>query len=921
MTAKPAMRARADGAIRGLRAWLRDTNGLVVAVTGSVLAAYLLWLVLTPRGPHRLLIANVANVPLDLAAGISALLTSRARSLNARTRQAWFWCALAFFADGTGNLGWLIQENLLGAVPSPSWADIGYLAFYPLCMYALLRFPRWRRGWEESLKFWLDVGIVMVAGGTVIWYVLLAPALESPSAGVLDTILSFAYPLGDLVLVFGCAVVLMRRSPPESRLPIMLLGAGGLALLLADLLYGWAEMRGNGYHSGTWIDIWFQLSGLLWFSAAQYQRWRTRRPALSIAGRQEASPDVSLLPYVAIPMGYAVLLLVALPHWSRTLAGVVLAVLALTALVVMRQFTAVHENQRLLAERAAREARFRSLVQNSSDVIIVIDGAGVIQFCSPAVTRVFGWDSDALTGKKVFEVGHGDDETLLRNFLRQVSAQEGATASAVWRLRHASGDWRYVETVATCLLADPAVGGIVMNTRDVSERTALEQELTHQVYHDALTGLVNRVRFRAQVERALQQAGEVPASVAVLFLDLDNFKTVNDSLGHAEGDRLLREVATRLLSATRGSDIVARLGGDEFALLLEKVTSDEQAVVVAERIISGLRRPFTLDAAEVNVSASIGIARGREGQGTTELLRNADVAMYVAKRHRTGRYMIFEPEMHSEIRDRMALEADLRHAVERAEFTVEYQPIVNLGTGEIAGAEALVRWQHPTRGAISPVEFIPIAEDSGLIVPLGRIVMTTACRDAARWVAADSRPFSLTVNISGKQLQSSLADDLALALDDSGLPAASLLLEITESVVMRNTESMLAKLHALKGLGVQLAIDDFGTGYSSLAYLQRFPIDVLKIDKTFVDHMGSDDSGGSLSRTVVALGNALGLRTVAEGVERVEQVAALRAIGCDYAQGYYFSVPVRAAEMDALLAANRSRSPAARKLAMSAEAA
>jgi diguanylate cyclase (GGDEF)-like protein len=395
-----------------------------------------------------------------------------------------------------------------------------------------------------------------------------------------------------------------------------------------------------------------------------------------------------------------------------------------------------------------------------------------------------------------------------------------------------------------------------------------------------------------------------------MFLDLDSFKRVNDSMGHAEGDRLLSEVARRLLKATRGSDVVARLGGDEFAVLLEKVHTNEQAEIIGERIIAGMRQPFALEGGEVAPTTSIGIARGREGQGATELLRNADVAMYVAKRHRAGRYMFFEPEMHAEVRDRISLEGDLRRALDDDQLTLAYQPIFHLASGRIRGVEALVRWEHPTRGALSPASFIDVAEESGLIVPLGRVVLAKACRDMAGWShhLDDDTRFTLAVNISGKQLHATLTNDVAEVLRNTGVAPSSLLLEITEGVVMRDTEATLQRLHALKSLGVRLAIDDFGTGYSSLAYLQRFPIDVLKIDKSFVNHLGlgSGAQGASIAKTIVALGGALSLATVAEGVEREDQVEALRALGCDFVQGYHFSRPVGVAQITAMLAADQN---------------
>jgi diguanylate cyclase (GGDEF)-like protein len=458
---------------------------------------------------------------------------------------------------------------------------------------------------------------------------------------------------------------------------------------------------------------------------------------------------------------------------------------------------------------------------------------------------------------------------------------------------------------------------------DVTERRRLEAELTHQAYHDALTGLANRARFSERVGVALARPGRRPEEVAVLFLDVDHFKAVNDSLGHEAGDVLLRAVAQRLLEATRGSDTVARLGGDEFAVLLENVRTDHDAVIVAERILAAMRPGVALGrpdaegdgARAVRVGTSVGIARARGGEEADALLRHADLAMYTAKRDGRGRFALFEPAMHAAAVERLELDADLRASLERLEaapsrasdggdghdFHLVYQPVVELATGRVVAAEALLRWRHAQRGLVPPAVFIPVAEETGLIGSLGRWVLEAACRQAAAW--GDRGPV-VSVNLSGRQL-----DDPALvagvegALAAAGLAPRRLTLEITESVVMRRTDATLERLRALKALGVRLAIDDFGTGYSSLSYLQRFPVDVLKIDKSFVDGVASEAHDAALARTIVALGTTLGLRTVAEGIETEDQQAALLALGCTYGQGYFFARPLPAGAFGALVRA------------------
>ena len=898
-----------------MREWLRDRNGKLAALAVAGFVAYLVWLFF--GGPaHRVLIANLANLPFELAGAVSAFAAWRHPALSARTRRAWLFVALAMLADGAGNVMWLVYENVFGLRPETSWADAVYICYYPLMMAGLLTFPMERRSRAELAKFWLDAGTVMLAGGIVIWHIIFAPALQAEHTDTLAMLLSIAYPVGDLALLYGSAAVMLRMAHGNSRGAVQLLAFAGVLFFLGDVVYGYQVLRDNSYTSGTWVDIGWQAPGLLWILSAQLQRWRADNMPEASARRSSRDGRVSVLPYFAIAVGYALLFFVARPVWSEKLGSVMIAVVVLTAVVITRQVAAVWENTRLLAERTAREARFRSLVQHSSDVITVVNDQGTTQYMSPAVKQVFGWRSDEALGRRLSDLVHPDDAPLVATLLTDASISPGATATAIIRIRHARGEWRHIETIATGLLHDPTVGGIVLNTRDVSERVVLEAELTHQAYHDPLTGLVNRGRFRLLVEHALNRDSAPREHIAVLYLDLDGFKAINDSFGHSDGDQMLIETGARLRNATRGGDTVARLGGDEFAILLEKVHNDSEAIIIADRVTAAMRRPFKLRGGEVVASASIGIARGDVAENADELLRNADVAMYVGKRGQKGSYMVFRPEMYAAVRDRLQLENELRRDIERGNLTLAFQPIIDIDTERVAGVEALVRWPHEERGLLPPSEFIPLAESSGLIVPLGRWVLREACRLGASWrmMLPSGVPFSIAVNISGEQLQSAeITDDLVAALERSGLPPSYLMLEITESTVARDGDGALNRLRTLKALGVQLAIDDFGMGYSSLSSLERFPVDVLKIDKSFVSHVGAEESRRSLARMIVALGDALSLKTIAEGVERPEQAAALSAMGCAYAQGYYYSRPVSPAEITAMIQRGRFGGVASRR--------
>jgi diguanylate cyclase (GGDEF)-like protein/PAS domain S-box-containing protein len=593
-------------------------------------------------------------------------------------------------------------------------------------------------------------------------------------------------------------------------------------------------------------------------------------------------------------------------------AGALLYPISVVGLVVLRQLLKVSESRRrtrsletaMLAAQA-REEHYRSLVAGSSDVLTICDADGTIRFISPALRRIFGYEIEALVGTPLGELVHPDDQLRVRAEVRAAVAEPGEPVLIQCRYRHADGRWRDVEAVLTNHLAHPSIAGLVFNTRDVSERADLERALTHQAFHDPLTGLANRSLFRDRVRHALALSARSRRGIAVLFLDLDGFKAINDTLGHATGDRLLGSVAGRLQHVLRPGDTVARLGGDEFAVLLEDLDGMHVAQHVARRCIDELHTAFAVDGREVFIGVSIGLALAEHGDDADELLRNADLAMYRAKALGKNRCEMFEPGMHHAAIERMAIEGDLRHAVARDELALHYQPVVELGTGRIVGVEALLRWHHPERGLVGPADFIGVAEESGLIVPIGRWVVTEACRQVARWQRDTGLALRLSVNISARQLQAPrLAEHVARTLRTSGLPAEDLVLEITESMLVDDAERTIAKLHLLRELGVRLAVDDFGTGYSSLNYLRRLPVDVLKIDRSFVTGIGTESELTALTGAIVGIGRDLGLDTVAEGIEEIAQLDALRAMGCALGQGFLYARPLPAGDLARLLVAD-----------------
>src|ERR671912_891033 len=577
-------------------------------------------------------------------------------------------------------------------------------------------------------------------------------------------------------------------------------------------------------------------------------------------------------------------------------------------LYFVSQIQDVSERKKVEKVIIESEERFRSLVQNSSDIITILDTDGTVHYVSPAVERVTGYRPEEQVGTNAFGSVHPDDREQALNTFAEVLKRPGLHPSLEFRVPHKDGSWRYLEHVVNNLVDDPAVSGVVINSWDVTERKALVEQLSYQAFHDLLTGLPNRALFMDRLERALTRANRRGSKVAVLFTDLDNFKVINDSLGHKAGDQLLVAVAERLKTCLRPEDTAGRLGGDEFTILVEDISSVGEGVQIAERIADILRPPFALEDQEVFVTASTGIALNSTAQEQpADLLRYADLAMYRAKHRGKARYEVFEPSMDAKAVERLMLETGLRRALVRQQFRVYYQPIVALDNDEVAGVEALVRWEHPQRGLLLPEEFLSVAEETGLIVRIGQWVLREAGKQARNWQERypSTPPFTVSVNLSTREFFHPKL--VAEVLGESELDPASLQLEITESAMTTNgTSSADRTLRNLKRMGVQLAIDDFGLGYSSLSYLKRFPVDFLKIDRSFIAGLGGEPNGGSkdteITKAMIELTHALGLRVIAEGVETSEQLARLRNMKCDLAQGNFFSEPLPSEELAVILA-------------------
>jgi diguanylate cyclase (GGDEF)-like protein/PAS domain S-box-containing protein len=658
----------------------------------------------------------------------------------------------------------------------------------------------------------------------------------------------------------------------------------------------------------NWLLIWWfgELPVLLLFGLNDRRGLMLYLPGavlLLLTAAALWSPSVVVVLGAASVLGYCVLL----PAQAATDIVTTLVLVAMMICVVGLTAVNSQSRRRLDRRRTAAELRTATLLEASADAVLAIGEDGYIRFVSSSAEQLLGYPGEQLLGSRIGEYADPDQLDEIRAWMLEVwNLPAALTRRTETRLRGADGEWVYVDVIGRTLKGDPDMPAVVISLRDIGGRRALEAELQRQAFTDPLTGMPNRTLFRERLEQAVANSGDRP--VTLLLLDLDDFKLINDNLGHSAGDELLTTIADRLRAQVRPGDMLARLGGDEFAILMEDL-APEDAAALATRLLAVVREPIRLASRDVVGTLSLGIASATADDGITgeQLLGNADLAMYAAKRAGRNAYQIFDPTMTMSVLEEAQQRADLEHALEHEEFVVHYQPVVEMHSQRLTGVEALVRWQHPRDGLLGPYHFIANAEANGLIVPLGRWVLRQATRQLARWRAESPEAAAglrMNVNLSARQFQyAGLVDDVRAAIADAGIDPASLTLEITESMLMADIESAKETLHALRRLGVRLAIDDFGTGYSSLSYLKQLPVDVIKIDKTFVDQVDVDADDVALVDAVVGLGQALKMQTVAEGIETDGQWAMLRRIGIDHGQGYLFGRPSTPGDIQRLMTA------------------
>jgi diguanylate cyclase (GGDEF)-like protein/PAS domain S-box-containing protein len=918
----PENSAQAPGRLK-LHAWWLYLGAMTVLTGGYALGQF--------SGPSWLRSGLVFN--LIGGASIAALILG-ARRNSGRSRLPWYLFAVGqglFVASDVLSSNY---ERIFGhALTFPSIADPFHLAFYPLLVAGMLLLIH-ERDERRDRDGLIDALIVTVALATLLWVYLIAPYADSQTKSLLTSLTSIAYPAMD-ILVLGVVARVAAGSHRREPAFVLLLSAA-VVLLLSDAFHGLRLLDG-GYDTAGILDTgWAVYYTLLGTSALHPSMRQLSEPGPEPDGRLTRA-RLALLSCASFTAPLLILERVALDE-HVDLYVLVGASALMFALVLARMARIVRRNEQLAVQMVAlteasaaqrSEQRLSALITNASDVICIVARDTAVSYVSPSVLRSFGHIPAELTGRKLGELVHPDEQQRLLSLCAAVAEQApGERATGEFRVSHARGSWRDVEVLGTNLLADDAIAGIVLNIRDIGERKAFQAELEHQAFHDTLTGLPNRALFRNRVEHALASQRRDHLPVAVLFLDVDDFKNVNDSLGHAAGDEVLRELGRRLDDCMRSVDTAARLGGDEFAVLIHEAESELQSVEIAHRVMDKLEAPIALPGRDLTLATSIGIAFSDQNmissRDAEELLRNADAAMYMAKENGKGHYQIFEPEMHTRALARLELKTDLQRALDCGEFTLRYQPIMDLGRGDMAGMEALVRWEHPTRGTVLPSEFVSLLEDTGLIVPVGRQVLREACAWAARMQSECPRdpPLSMAVNVSAHQLQRpEFIDEVRVALRDTGIVPSSLTLELTESVMMQDMELSLLRLNGLRALGVKLAIDDFGTGYSSLNYIRQFPVDILKIDRSFLSDPNPETA--ELTAAIVSLARVLSLKAVAEGIENPSQLELLQDMNCDFGQGFHFAKPLHAEEIMTMAAAQGdagqavTRAPLAEKSASS----
>jgi len=870
-------------------------------VIGAVVSAALVGLTIVtvtrPRSDLALTVGDLSEFAAALLAVVSCAVAARRGGADSR---AWTVMAGAFgvWAAAAALYAWygLARDHVY---PFPSVADIGFVGYAVPAVAALLLFPRSSVRPESRLRALLDAALIAGSVLFVGWATLLGPLYQSEVAG-LTRFVGLAYPVADVALA-AVVLVLGMRAAQEHRRQWVLLGVGLVLLSVTDSIYVSTILDGQTGATGTplalgWVVAWTLVA------AASQVRPRPARPATirHFTVLQELLPTLPLVGAIAV-------VAVRRPDTGDVfLIGIAVVLLALFA---AQQVVAVIERVRLAngleevivhrtAELSSADSRFRSLVESSDDAIIGATPDGVVTSWNAAAERLFGYRQEEILGQPL-DLLVPENRRVEAVEIRRCALVEGsARQSFESERRRQDGTLVPVALTVSPIYDGDTVTGLSEILRDITTRLALQHEMKSRALHDMLTGLPNRELLASRFDQALRADTGAGTRTGLLVIDLDRFKEVNNTFGYQCGDELLRQVGPRLAGVLRDVDTVARLGGDEFAVLLPNMHGPEDVTSVALELAAAFEMPFHVRGVDLEVELRIGVViSGAHGQDATTLLQHADKAINVAKTRTLGVYT-YDPAFDSQPPSKLALLGDLRRALERGELVLHYQPKVSVRTGDVVGAEALVRWHHPERSLVFPDDFIPMAEHTSLIGPLTRHVLDTAIAQVRTLIDA-GRPLPIAVNLSVRNLlDEHLADQVAELLTAHDVPGALLVLEVTESAIMIDPLRARQMLEQLSGLGVRISIDDFGAGYTSLSQLTTLPVSELKIDRSFVMTMADDPGNAVIVQSVIDLGHHLGLTLVAEGVETEQALLALAGFECDVAQGYHLSRPLAAADFD-----------------------
>ncbi|MFD0694582.1 DUF4084 domain-containing protein [Paenibacillus sp. GCM10027628] len=828
------------------------------------------------------------------------------RSMTRKPR--YFWLLLSI-----GTLSFIVAQGIWfsdqlhanGVNHYPSWADFFWLVQYGLFMIALIYKLMLIKG-KSKLRSIFNMGIFMVTASTLSVHFLIQPILASTQHSIPGLIVSIAYPVFDLGFLFATISLYDAMSYSIHKKKLLLLTCGLFVQIIADTIHSYLISTGR-YFPGSYIDPLWIFPLLFNGIAGSYAEHDSNAQWAGPKEYSKVRHGFKMVPYASV---IVLLALVLLNEWNQRMNSLEIGLIVVMLLIIVRQIFIMMDNHDLLRELQEKheelgksEERYRQLVEISPNAICV-ETQGQIIYVNKAGLNLMGAAApEEVVGKSAYDLVHGDYSEIIAQRHREVSAERHAAEPFEYPVRRLDGQIIVVESSLTEIHynGEKAYLSVV---QDITQRRKSEEKIKFMAYYDELTELPNRAMFYKQLTEHIEKAKHSSTAVAVVFVDLDRFKFINDTMGHSIGDLFLKQVSHRLNQLVDKNGTVYRHGGDEFCIVIGPANEAEVSEL-AERIIGGFSKPLFIEGHELFSSLSMGISMYPiHGDDAETLIRFADISMYNIKRQGGNSYRFYSETLDIEDSQKLNVENALRKAMEHREFIIHYQPKVNLHSGEIIGLEALVRWQHPEWGLVSPLRFISIAEETGLIVPIGRWVLQEACRQMKKWHEEGFSKLGIAVNISPRQcLDSNLITIVSQVLQETGLDPNYLEIEVTETIMQDVKESSFI-LSELKKLGVQIAIDDFGTGYSSLSYLKHLPIDHIKIDKSFVDEITTNPKDKAIIKTIIDMGNHLGIHVIAEGVENEQQLLALKKYQCHVGQGYFFSEPLPSDEVERLFKTN-----------------